>query len=111
MIVLKGDLDIDLQRLGLKAGDVINTHSDPMPTTGSVQFTVGSTHCVLWPENYTLPENDPPVYEKKETTPEVLPEVKYMVILRSGPVEYDDALVLKKELDHITNMTTTIEKV
>ena len=58
-IRLKGELDFDLTRIGLKEGDVIRNISQLDKKTGAVHFDcfhVITNHCVVWPENYDIIE-------------------------------------------------------
>jgi hypothetical protein len=65
IIKLKGHLDLDLIRIGLKSGDIIrNAKADTVGTTGSVYFDHSYTinnDCVVWPENYDVIKSDKPV--------------------------------------------------
>lgn len=60
MIVLKGRLDWDLQKIGLKAGDKINTHTTPRKISGAIFFDASHNgfkcECVVYPDNYDLVE-------------------------------------------------------
>jgi len=52
-IRLKGELDIDLKRLGLESGDIL--HRMPIPGKyGSIYFVFDGVHCVVYPENYDI---------------------------------------------------------
>ena len=58
MIRLKGSLDLDLLRLGLKSGDIIEDHTNPLDT-GAIYFTIRGAsvwdqECVVWKENYDI---------------------------------------------------------
>jgi hypothetical protein len=66
IIKLKGDIDFDLIRIGLKTGDIIkNASLDSVSMMGSVNFTrqYKGMHydCVVWPEDYDVLEWDKPV--------------------------------------------------
>lgn len=58
MIKLKGELDYELTRLGLKAGDEIPDHTVPGKVNGAIYFDVrfrGYQYpCVVWPDNYDV---------------------------------------------------------
>lgn len=57
MIKLKGELDWEITRFGVKAGDVIEEHTKP-DTSGAVFFDIqynGMTQtCVVWTDNYDI---------------------------------------------------------
>lgn len=59
-IKLKGNLDSDLIKLGLKEGDIIIAFPDSISTVGAMNFERvynGFTqNCVVWPQNYELVE-------------------------------------------------------
>lgn len=61
MIRLKGQLDLDLTKLGLRAGDEIKFNTPPA-SNGAIYFEVrynGTTqNCVVWSDNYELIESD-----------------------------------------------------
>jgi hypothetical protein len=65
IIQLKGYLDLDLIRIGLKPGNIIrNAKADTVGTTGAVYFDHSYTinnECVVWPENYDVIKSDKPV--------------------------------------------------
>lgn len=55
-IKLRGELDIDLVRLGLKEGDEVNAEISN-EKSGAAYFSVFYTitvDCVVWPENYEI---------------------------------------------------------
>lgn len=58
MIKLKGELDYELTRLGLKAGDEIPDHTAPGKVNGviSFDFHFGGWRysCSVWPDNYDI---------------------------------------------------------
>ncbi|SHE56965.1 hypothetical protein [Dysgonomonas macrotermitis] len=58
MIKLKGELDYELTRLGLKSGDEIASHTKPGKVNGVVNFDVNfegwKYACSVWPENYDI---------------------------------------------------------
>jgi hypothetical protein len=65
IIQLKGNLDPELTRIGLKPGDKINGASrDTFGKTGAVYFDriYGGVYCtcVVWPENYDVIKEDKP---------------------------------------------------
>jgi hypothetical protein len=59
-IKLKGNLDFDLRKLGLKEGDIIRDCQISSYTTQSIYFSViyngFECHCVVWPANYEIIE-------------------------------------------------------
>lgn len=61
MIKLKGVLDWEITRFGVKEGDVIQEHTKP-GTNGAIYFTVHyggfEQNCVVWPDNYKIIEHD-----------------------------------------------------
>lgn len=64
IIKLKGYLDPELTRIGLKPGDIIrNAKADTTGTSGAVYFDHYYTidnQCVVWPENYDIIKGDKP---------------------------------------------------
>lgn len=62
-IKLKGDLDMDLTRIGLEPGQIIEALPDSMSKKGAMHFTRYkfdmSFNCTVWPENYELIEEKP----------------------------------------------------
>jgi|GEM_PF-6925696 len=57
MIKLKGEIDYEITRFGVKSGDVIEHHTSPK-ASGAIFFDVsyyGSTQtCVVWADNYDI---------------------------------------------------------
>jgi hypothetical protein len=65
IIKLKGELDFDLIRIGLKPGDIIkNAIPDRISKMGAVNFTHQyermNFDCVVWPEDYDVIKSDKP---------------------------------------------------
>lgn len=62
VIKLKGDLDFDLTRLGLKPEMEVNATRDNYNKKGAMNFKLSKggvlQHCVVWPENYDIIKND-----------------------------------------------------
>jgi hypothetical protein len=61
-IIVKGKLDHELIRIGIKPGHVLDVRPDPKSKVGAVHFTAWYNSfrcdCVLYPENYEVfPEN------------------------------------------------------
>ncbi|SHG32182.1 hypothetical protein SAMN05444362_12129 [Dysgonomonas macrotermitis] len=58
MIKLKGELDYELTRLGLKVSDEIASHTTPGKVNGVVNFDVHHMgwiySCSVWPDNYDV---------------------------------------------------------
>ena len=58
VVQLKGDLDFELTRFGLKAGDQIEGTLCPVSTVGAFHFNIYSggmlQECVVWPKNYDI---------------------------------------------------------
>jgi hypothetical protein len=72
IIKLKGELDFDLTRIGLKPGDIIkNASLDSVSLMGAVNFSQGYQgmyyDCVVWPEDYDVINWDKPVKKIKFT--------------------------------------------
>ena len=65
IIKLKGYLDLDLTRIGIRPGDIIrNAKADNVGTAGAVYFDHFSyilNECVVWPDNYDIIKSDKPV--------------------------------------------------
>lgn len=61
-IILKGDLDFELTRIGLQPGMPIMAEPDKMSTVGAMNFEVHfrgwKYDCVVWPENYDFVESN-----------------------------------------------------
>lgn len=59
-IILRGELDFDLTRLGLRPEMEVCAEADLVGKTGAMYFTVHrsgfSIECVVWPENYRVAE-------------------------------------------------------
>lgn len=57
-IRLKGNLDFDLRKLGLKEGNIIRDCQISSQTTQSINFSViyngFECNCVVYPENYEI---------------------------------------------------------
>lgn len=57
-IRLKGTLDLDLTKLGLKTGDEVIASPDKLSKVGALNFVKMhngfSVDCVVWPENYDI---------------------------------------------------------
>ena len=69
MIKLRGELDYEITRFGVKSGDVIKQHTTPGKVDGAVSFDVRygnfTQSCVVWPDNYEMiqeKEKDVPVH-------------------------------------------------
>lgn len=60
MIKLKGEIDWEITRFGLKEGDIIKDHTAPGKINANVFFDIhynGTTQtCVVWPDNYEIIE-------------------------------------------------------
>lgn len=63
-IKLKGTINPELTILGYKPGDELEVTRDPMSKTGAANWDDHSLavtqHCVVWPENYDIIEDDKP---------------------------------------------------
>jgi len=57
-IKLIGDLDFELTRFGIKAGDTPDAVTSEGSKSGQLYFTIhipgSSQECVVWPENYEV---------------------------------------------------------
>lgn len=63
IIKLKGYLDLDLTRIGLRPGDIIKGASIANELSGSVLFDHFYTienQCIVWPDNYDVIKSDKP---------------------------------------------------
>jgi len=61
MIKLKGIIDWEITRFGVKSGDIIQNHTKP-DTSGAVFFDVDynstTQGCVVWEDNYDIIESN-----------------------------------------------------
>jgi hypothetical protein len=68
-IRLKGELDWELTRIGLKVDEEVEATPDRVGKTGAMYFDIyyrgWKYECVVWPENYELISNIKPVTQPK----------------------------------------------